>query len=273
MQRIREVDVREKNFAKVSNFCNPSHDWSVAYSILEINSEGEYRMADKTIVSSNSDTSQISVPAARLAIGAAVAVPLLLVSLHVLSPEFDPSWRMVSEYANGQYSWVLSLMFVSWAVGSWASAFAIRSQVKTIGGKIGLGFLIAAGVGEAMASIFDINNSLHSVSALIGIPSLPIAAMFISVSLARSQAWRHAKKVVLLTANLTWISLVLMAAAMFIMFTGLSQAGVDLNAGAPATLPSGVIALGGWANRLLIVVYCVWAMSVVWQAIRLQIVK
>ena len=49
----------------------------------------------------NSDTSKISVPVARLSIAAAVVVLLLLASLHVLSPEFDPSWRMVSEYANG----------------------------------------------------------------------------------------------------------------------------------------------------------------------------
>jgi membrane-bound metal-dependent hydrolase YbcI (DUF457 family) len=95
-----------------------------------------------------SDTSKIEVTAARLAIAAAAAVLLLLASLHVLSPEFDPSWRMVSEYANGHYGWVLSLMFASWAVSSWALAFAIRSQVRTIAGKIGLVFLIAAGVGD-----------------------------------------------------------------------------------------------------------------------------
>ena len=45
----------------------------------------------------------ISVPTAQLAIGAAAAVILILASLHVLSPEFDPRWRVVSEYANGNY--------------------------------------------------------------------------------------------------------------------------------------------------------------------------
>jgi len=46
---------------------------------------------------------------------------LFLASLHVLSPEFDPSWRIVSEYALGNFGWVLSLMFVSWAVSWWRS--------------------------------------------------------------------------------------------------------------------------------------------------------
>ena len=51
---------------------------------------------------------KVSVAAARLSIAAAGACLLLLASLHVLSPEFDPSFRVVSEYANGQYGWVLS---------------------------------------------------------------------------------------------------------------------------------------------------------------------
>jgi len=32
--------------------------------------------------------------------------------LHVLSPEFSPSRRVISEYALGHYPWVLSLMFL-----------------------------------------------------------------------------------------------------------------------------------------------------------------
>ena len=62
--------------------------------------------------------------AARLSLAAAIATLLTLAVLHLLSPEFDPSWRMVSEYANGGYGWVLSLMFASWAVSSWALAFS-----------------------------------------------------------------------------------------------------------------------------------------------------
>jgi len=40
---------------------------------------------------------RISAPTARLALGAAAAVVLLLASFDVLSPEFDPRWRVVSE--------------------------------------------------------------------------------------------------------------------------------------------------------------------------------
>jgi hypothetical protein len=60
------------------------------------------------------DLPKIEVIGARLSIGAAATTLLLLASLHILSPEFDPSFRMVSEYALGRDAWVLSLMFLAW---------------------------------------------------------------------------------------------------------------------------------------------------------------
>ncbi len=55
-----------------------------------------------------------SKPAYYISIVASAGVLLFLASLHILSPEFDPSWRMVSEYANGDYGSVLSAMFMAW---------------------------------------------------------------------------------------------------------------------------------------------------------------
>ena len=213
---------------------------------------------DRDSARSGMASSQI---AGRISFVASAACLVFLAALHILSPEFDPSWRMVSEYANGQYGWVLSLMFASWAVSSWALAFAIWSQIRTPAGKIGLVFLISAGIGEAMASVFDINHPLHGLAGMIGIGSLPVAAMLISVSLGRTQAWSAAKKALLWTANLTWVSVILMAATFIILIVTYTQAGGEMTSEV-TVLPPGVIALVGWANRLLIVVYCVWVMTV-----------
>ena len=201
---------------------------------------------------SNSDPRKISISAARLSLAASVAAVLSLASLHILSPEFDPSWRVVSEYALGHYGWVLSLMFFAWALSSWALVFAIRPEVRTIGGRIGLVFLVAAGVGEAMASVFDLRRpELHGLAGALGIPSLPIAAMLISVSLSRTHRWFPTKKVLVWTANLTWMSLALMGAAMFSLTRKIGGLKVSI----------------GWPNRLLIVIYLLWVMTVAWQAI------
>lgn len=199
----------------------------------------------------------ISLPAARLSFAAAATSLVLLAVLHVISPELDPSWRMVSEYALGEYGWVLALMFLSMAVSCVALFFAIKSQIRTIGGKIGLGFLLATAVGLAMAAMFDVKHDLHGLSAMIGIPSLPIAAMLISVSLVRNQVWSSARRLFLWTANLTWMSLVLMFATLLI---GLSQSGGQFGPHVPI----------GWPNRLLMLAYGGWLMVVAWRAAQLS---
>lgn len=219
---------------------------------------------------SNLRIDQISSVSSLLAIGMSITVLVLLISLHILSPEFNPAWRMVSEYANGKHAWVLSLMFFLWGAASWALAYTLWPHMQTTAGKIGLLFLIAAGIGEAMAAAFDINHKLHGVSAMIGIPSLSIAAMLISFALVRTEPWSVARTPLLWTANLTWVSILLMAIAFAVMMATYAQAGGDMSANAETvtTLPNGVIALVGWANRFLIVVYCSWVMIVAWFAIR-----
>ena len=205
-----------------------------------------------TRTASMSDPSKISVAAARLAIAAAAVEILLLAGLHMLSPEFDPSWRVVSEYATGQYGWVLSLMFLAGALSIWALAFAIRSQLGTKAGKLGLGLLIASGIGAGMAVAFDINHPLHDLAGLIGVLCFPPAAMLISVSLGRTQPWSTAKRSLLWTANLTWISLVLFVVALIALFVTFTQAGGEVSSEV-TELPSGVIAVVGYANRLEVV--------------------
>ena len=202
--------------------------------------------------------------AARSSILASLLTLLLLAALHILSPEFHPAWRMVSEYANGNYALVLSLFFAFWGISTWALAYAIWSHVKTKAGRIGLYFLIAAGVGEVMASVFDINHSLHSLASLIGIPSLAIAAMLISNSLVKDEVWAKAKKSLLLSANLTWISILVMAVSFLILMVTFTQSGAEMptDSSIVTTLPDGVIGLVGWANRFLVVVYCAWVMIV-----------
>ena len=201
-------------------------------------------------------TTAISQPASKISLAASVASLVFLAALHLVSPEFNPSSRMVSEYALGNYGWVLLLMFLTWALSCIALFFAIKSQVKTVGGKIGLGFLLLAAIGMTMGGVFDVNHDLHGLAAMIGIPSLPIAAVLISVSLGRNPSWTSARRVLILTALLTWVSLILMNVA---VFTGYSPTW-EANPGA----------WFGWANRFLIIVYNVWLMVVAWRALYMQ---
>ena len=207
-------------------------------------------------ISNVRDITRPTMAAARLSTVSSIASLGFLAVLHLLSPEFDPSWRMVSEYALGSYGWVLLLMFLTWALSCVALFFAIKSHVTTVGGKIGLGFLLLAAVGMTMGGLFDVNHDLHGLAAMIGIPSLPIAAVLIGVSLGRNTFWAPVRRSLLWTAILTWVSLILMNVA---IFTGFSPTG-EANPGA----------WFGWANRFLIIAYDIWLMVVAWQALHIQ---
>jgi hypothetical protein len=191
--------------------------------------------------------------------------------LHILSPEFDPSFRMVSEYALGRDAWVLSLMFLAWGMSAWALAVALWSQVKTRAGKVGLWFLVIAGLGEALAAIFDITHDTgHSIAGMLGLGGFPIAALLLSVSLGRTQAWRGARSRLLWIANLNWISVILLVATVVLMTVQFAQAyGGHLPQHAPTRLPTGVLGLDGWADRLIVLSNCLWVFVAAWQALKL----
>ena len=130
-------------------------------------------------------------PAAYVAVLSVDPVVRFAPLLHVVSPEFAPSWRMVSEYANGQHRWLLTLVFSAWALSSFALLAALWPASATALGKVGLLFLLLAGIGQAMGARFDVNHPLHGAAAMIGIPSLCLAAVLLNLALARHPASRR----------------------------------------------------------------------------------
>lgn len=206
---------------------------------------------------------RVSGSAAWVAIGSSAAALILLLSLHVLSPEFSPAWRMISAYANGQYGWVLSLMFIACGLSSLALAFAIRSQLTTRRAKLGLGLLTLSGIGAVSAAQFDLNQvALHELAGVLGILCLPLAAMLISPTLARTPPWDDAKRPILFTANLTWFSMVLWIASFGVMIATFVHVLGGLPTSAPDELPAVVIAVVGWTNRLMVISAWCWVATV-----------
>jgi Protein of unknown function (DUF998) len=214
--------------------------------------------------------SLISAPAAWLAIVGSITVLTLLAALHALSPEFDPSFRMISEYALGDHPWVLSSMFAIWGISTWALALAIWTQPSTPSGRIGLWLLSAAGLGEILAATFDVTHNVgHGVAGLLGVVGLPVAAMLVSASLDHTGGWAATgRSLRRCCAHLTWIAVVLSVAAMAVMtIQFLHASGGQLPQHAPKVLPPGVLGLAGWANRLIVVANCAWVSIVAWQAL------
>jgi hypothetical protein len=209
----------------------------------------------------------VSSTAARLSFAAAATFVGLLASLHFIKPELDPSWRVISEYALGNYGWIMVIAFLSLAVSCVSLFVAIRSQIRTLGGKIGLAFLLIAAAGLIIAAIFTTDpitasrdeltthGNLHGLGAALG-TGFPIAAALIGWSLARNQAWSPARRSLLWAAGLAWMGFLVFALSMVVMFPDDGTFGPDV--------------LIGWPNRFMMVAYTAWLIVVAWQAIRVR---
>ncbi len=158
-----------------------------------------------------------SLTAARLCVGAAAAFVVLLAALHLLRPELDPSWRFISEYEIGAFGWLMRLAFLSLAVSYVALFIALRPQLRTLGGYLGLACLLISAAGLTLAAVFrtdpittspnamTTSGQLHSLGGTLGF-AMPLASVIISWSLARNPAWFSARRSLLWAAGGNWFS-------------------------------------------------------------------
>jgi Protein of unknown function (DUF998) len=207
----------------------------------------------------------ISPTAARLSFAGAATFAVLLAALHFIKPELDPSWHFISEYAIGRYGWIMVLAFLSLALGYASLFFALRSQLRTIAGRIGLTLLLVSALGLTIAAIFTTDpitvsenavtteGTLHNFGGTLGI-AMPFAAALIGWKLARNPAWSLAKRPLLWATGLALVAFVVSFVSVAVMVSrSKGEFGPDV--------------LVGWPNRIEIVAYSVWLMVVARQAI------
>jgi hypothetical protein len=193
----------------------------------------------------------------------------LLVLLHFLEPEFDPSWRMISEYEIGKYGWLMTIAFICWGLGVLDLQYALAPALKTLGGKVGRWWLVVIAVAMILAGFFKTNaitdnvqsleNTVHTVCGAIVIMTFPIAATLVARGLAHNPRWAPARRM------LTWMT-VLVWVAMVAYFGSIIVSGI-INPGAGRTGPH---VLQGWPNRIMVLVYSLWMILVARQAARAE---
>jgi multisubunit Na+/H+ antiporter MnhC subunit len=199
---------------------------------------------------------------ARVSIISGVFFALLLGSLHLLEPEFDPTWRFISEYMLGSFGWMMTLTFLSLALSLASVGVAVFSQIRTVAGYIGLVVLGLAVTGLLIASAFktdpiytkmdDLTDSgkMHVLGASLDYS--PLAFLLLSFSLARNQAWNPIRWQLVITAIVT----------------------VVVTIGFMLVLPKdNVFGPGVWAGlvgRLLVLSYLGWVGVAAFHAIKLH---
>jgi hypothetical protein len=225
-------------------------------------------MEDSMAKNTANPVTAISRTAARLSFAGGATFVVLLAALHLIKPELDPSWHFISEYAIGDYGWMMVLAFLSFALGYVALFVAIRTQTRTIVGKIGLVLLLVSAVGLTIAAIFTTDpitvsenavtteGTLHNSGGTLGL-AMPFAAALIGWKLARNPGWSSAKRPLLWATGLALVAFLVSFVSIGVLVSESDgKFGPDV--------------LVGWPNRIEIMAYSVWLMVVAWQAIRVR---
>ncbi|WEK54576.1 MAG: DUF998 domain-containing protein [Candidatus Cohnella colombiensis] len=192
--------------------------------------------------------------AARLSIASGVLFVILLGSLHLLEPEYDPTWSFISEYALGDFGWMMQLAFLLMATSLVSCVVSVFSQLRSILGYIGLAVLLISAVGLFISAMFNtdpitfsqdeytFSGKMHVLGA--SLEYTPIAALLISIALARIEAWRIIRTRLMITSAI--MLLLLIAFILFLPFDGKFGPGVYT----------------GLVGRFMIVSYVPWLITI-----------
>jgi hypothetical protein len=211
----------------------------------------------------------ISLTAARLSLVSGATFVLLLAALHFLRPDLDPSWRVISEYALGSYGWIMTIAFLAWGLSAISLFVAIRSQIPTLPGRIGLVLLLIGAAGPILAALFPTDpistppdaittsGFVHSLGALLG-DGILIGGTLITLSLVRRNPnWSPVRTPLILAILVAWIAAILFTASMAVL--------LPANGGR-----LGPEVLIGWQGRFSAVAYAAWLMTAAWCAIKVR---
>ena len=186
----------------------------------------------------------IAVIAAVTALVAGGVTVGLIAILHVLEPEYDPSWRMISEYSLGRYGWVMRVAFVTMAIGLAATCVALWP----FGGAWTVGLAVVA-LGGLAAAFVDADPIMtpradatrvgraHTALGAVLLAGFPPAALLAGVGVAPALGWTLAIATTVPAAGLVWF----------------------LIAAAPAHGEGGSPEIRiGWPDRFCVLAYLAW---------------
>lgn len=206
---------------------------------------------------------------AYLSIGFAGVFLSLLLLLHLLKPELDPSWRMISEYEIGRFGWMMRLAFFCWGASVLALLVAVWPSLQSTTGTISRWWFLVIAIALFGAGIFKTNpitdrtpnwvNTVHTVFGSIVILTFPIAATLAVSSLFQSRASSVHQGALVVGTALVWFGVIAFFATIIVATVK----------GRSVGQPGGLVVYQGWPNRFMVVTYIVWIILVASTTLRL----
>jgi Protein of unknown function (DUF998) len=133
----------------------------------------------------------VTTVAAVYSLGATALAVGLMVLLHFLEPEFDPSWRMLSEYSLGRYGVLMRAAFL--AMGTAVIAVAVALWGTAGLWSLGLIFVAIGPLGAAFIDTDPITtpraqmsrrSNIHAALGSLFILGFPLAATLAGIGAA-----------------------------------------------------------------------------------------
>jgi hypothetical protein len=200
---------------------------------------------------------KISMIGARVCLAMAALFSTILVAMHILRPDLDPTWRFISEYELGPIGWLMRVGFIALATSCAGLCVTIFPYSRTVRGWLGMLLLMVSCAGMVLAGIYvpDKENKLHEIGAMLD--NVPFAAILLNWSLYRHPAWSSAKTLLAWTAGLPLLGLVVFIGSLALM--------LPTNGGQP-----GPTVLAGWPNRFFVLAHIAWLVPIAWHSLSLS---
>jgi Protein of unknown function (DUF998) len=193
---------------------------------------------------------------AKMSLMAVASFSALLILLHFLKPELDPSWRMISEYEIGRHGWIMRLAFLCWSASFFALTAALFQQASTVAEVL----LAIVGAGTLIAALFAPDpittrrdslsraSRLHSIGGMLVIPVLPLAAVVVGWSISGNPLVASIQHYLLWISFLPWFGLAVQAIPVFRFGSTRLEPGPNMHI--------------GWPNRFMVFTYVAWLMII-----------
>jgi hypothetical protein len=166
---------------------------------------------------------------------------IVLIVLHILEPEFDPRFRFMSEYALGDYGWLMTTTFFALGLVPFLTAIGLQNVYESSRSiRIGLGLLVVAAIFIWLAGIFR-DSIPHLLAGVVAFPSMVMAVLLLSWTFRRAAGWQ----------TIYWLAVFLGLAMLAMLFLMVADLGMP-----------------GLQQRVFIFLFLLWLSIVVYKSVR-----
>jgi len=200
------------------------------------------RMIGSQSVTSGNAKARIARITARIVLLCAAYFVIVLIVLHILEPEFDPRFRFMSEYALGDYGWLMTTTFFALGLAPFLTAVGLQNVYESSRSiRIGLGLLVVAAIFIWLAGIFR-DSIPHLLAGVVAFPSMVMAVLLLSWTFRRAAGWQ----------TIYWLAVFVGLAMLAMLFLMVADLGMP-----------------GLQQRVFIFLFLLWLSIVAYKSVRL----